>query len=58
MNESASTLWDYLLDYEIATKQELYLITSINGHNLESLESVLYCRTSYRSLEQILECEG
>lgn len=48
-------LWDYLLEYSIATEEELQLITSINGHNLESLESVLYCRVGLRSLEQALE---
>ena len=42
----------------IATEEELQLITSINGINLESLESVLYCRTGYRSLEQINDMEG
>jgi hypothetical protein len=54
MNE----LWDYLENSGIATKDELCLVTSINGTNLESLESVLYCRTAYRSLEQVLEMEG
>ena len=50
-------LWDFLEDMEIATKNELQLITNINGYNLEALESVLYARTGYRDLEQYLECE-
>jgi len=50
-------LWDFLEDMEIATKEELQLVTNINGYNLESLESVLYVRTGYRYLEQYLECE-
>ena len=58
MDTETEKLWDYLIEYEVATEAELCLITSINGTNLESLESVLYCRTAYRSLDQILECEG
>lgn len=53
-----NTYWDYLVDYSIATDEELKLVTSINGYNEESLDSVLYCRTGYRSLEQYQECEG
>lgn len=45
-------LWDNLITYEIATEEELQLITSINGYNLESLEDVLYVRTGYRSRDQ------
>lgn len=51
-------LWDYLENTETATKEEICLVTSINGTNLESLESILYSRTGYRSLEQILQMEG
>ena len=50
-------LWDYLLEREIATENELQLVTSINGFKLETLESVLYVRTAYRSLDQIKEME-
>ena len=50
-------LWNFLEDMELATKNELQLITQINGHNLEALESVLYARTGYRDLKQYLECE-
>jgi len=58
MNEKMNSLWDYLVDTETATKEEICLVTSINGTNLESLESILYSRTGYRSLEQILQMEG
>jgi hypothetical protein len=50
-------LWDYLENTETATKEEICLVTSINGTNLESLESILYSRTGWRSLEQILQME-
>lgn len=45
--------WDYLIDNMIATEEELRLITSIDGYNLDTLEDVLYARTGYRSIEQL-----
>jgi len=45
--------WEYLTSYSIATEEELSLVTSMNGYNEETLNSVLYVRTGYRSLEQI-----
>ena len=50
-------LWDNLITYEIATEEELQLITDINGYNLEALEDVLYARTGYRSWDQYKESE-
>jgi len=58
MDNEKTELWDYMIDLGIATDDELCLIATINGDNLESMESVLYARTAYRSLEQIKECEG
>ena len=57
-DEMKNELWDYLEESGIATKEELILIATINGENLESMESVLYARTAYRSLEQVLEMEA
>ena len=58
MNTETTKLWDYLTESGIATEEELQLVTSINGTSCETLESVLYVRTGYRSLEQIEECEN
>ena len=57
MDKEMNKLWDYLLECEIATQEEINLVTAINGTNLDSFESILYARTGYRSLEQILGCE-
>ena len=56
--DKKTKLWDFLIDFEIATESELQLVTNINGYNLETLESVLYSKTGYRSLNQIIECEN
>jgi hypothetical protein len=54
---SLEQMWDYLIECGIATRDELVLVTNINGYNEEALESVLYARTGYRSIEQLEECE-
>ena len=55
---STDEIYDYLIDYEIATEKEISLVCSINGTNEDSLNSILYSRTGYRDVEQIKECEG
>ena len=55
MDDRLIEIWDYIVETGIATEDELRLITSINGTNEDSLNSVLYSRTGYRSLEQLTE---
>jgi hypothetical protein len=57
MDKDTEELYDYLIDYEVATEKEISLVCSINGTNLDSLESILYSRTGYRTLEQIKDME-
>ena len=57
MDKKMNELWDFITEYEIATENEICLITSINGTNLDTFESILYSRTGYRSLEQIKDME-
>lgn len=48
-------LWDEMVELEIATDEEIGLATALMGRNLQTLESVLYIRTGYRSLSQLRE---
>lgn len=49
-------IWDLIVDtYNIATDEELQLITSINGLNIEALNNVIYVRTGYHDIEQYIE---
>jgi len=52
-DEERDAIWDYLIEYGIATESELQLVTNINGFTKESLESVIYAKTGYRNLEQL-----
>ena len=48
-------LWNMLEYYEIATEDEIRLVTDINGYNEQALLDILYCRTGYRSFEQMFD---
>ena len=50
-------MWDYLEDNMIATKDELRLVTNINGYNETSMKDILYAKTGYRSFDQLEEEE-
>ena len=50
-------IWDYIVENGIATDEELKLVTCINGYNAEALNSVIYARTTYHSMEQYIEGE-
>ena len=46
-------LWDRLIRDEIATEDELRLVTDIIGYTKEAMYDVLYARTGYRNFEQM-----
>ena len=58
MDTKTNQLYDYLIDFEIVTEQEMALVTAINGTNLDTMECILYARTGYRSYDQIVEFDG
>ena len=46
---------DRIIELDIATEEELSLVTAINGYNEEALNDIIYVRTGYRSIEQLME---
>ena len=53
MNRNIESVWELLVDMEIATDEELQLITSINGYNIDALNDVIYVRTGYHDIDQL-----
>ena len=47
--------FDFLVEYGIATEEEILLVSKINGYSEETLNDILYARTGNRSVEQFLE---
>ena len=58
LNMTIEDVWDYLVESQIATKEELTLITNINGYNEQSLNDVIYARTGYHDIEQLQEANN
>ena len=53
-----STIWDTIVyEYGIATEEELSLVTAIDGYNEDTLNNVIYARTGYNDIYQLLEEE-
>lgn len=44
-------MWDYLIERDIATENELRLISDINGFSRETMEDVLEVRTGDTSFD-------
>ena len=48
-------IWNSIIEYGIATDEELQLVTCINGYNDETLNVVIYVRSGCHDIEQFLE---
>lgn len=58
MTNAEIRLYDYMVDYGIATTDELNLARNlVSGSWEEVLNMVLFVRTGYRTLEQMFEAE-
>lgn len=56
-HDEQTLIWDFLRDNELATEEEIQLVTSICGFNVKALNDILNCRTEYHDIEQIYACE-
>lgn len=52
-----SMLYDFIVTNNIATEDEISLVTNINGWNVKSLNDIIWCRAGYHDAKQCLECE-
>lgn len=58
MTTEEMVMYDQLVDMGIATTDELNLARNLmSGEWMEVLNAVLFVRTGYRSMEQMLEAE-
>ena len=53
MSRNIEDVWGLLVDMGIATDEELQLVTSINGYNIDTLNDIIYVRTGYHDMEQL-----
>lgn len=58
MTTEEMVMYDYLVDGGIATSEELNLARNLmNGTWLEVINAVLFVRTGYRNIGQMIEAE-
>lgn len=57
MTETMNNAWDTMVELGVATDEELGLAVALCGNTIETLNQVLYIRTGYRNIEQMLEEE-
>ena len=58
MTTEEMVMYDQLVDMGIATAEEINLAYNVAGGNwISVLNKILYARTGYRSIEQMLEEE-
>ena len=55
MEKKMFELWDVMVEFGIATDEEIGLATALMGRNIQTLESVLFIRTGCRDLSQFFE---
>ena len=55
--EDSTSVWDYLVNYDYFTDDELRLVQAITGYSLNTLNDCIYVRYGYHNLEQLLESE-
>jgi hypothetical protein len=48
-------MWTILVEYGIATDEEIGLVVALNGKSVRTLNDILYVRTGCRNLEQFFE---
>lgn len=51
-------IWNYLIRYGISNEEELELVTDVAGYSVKTLEAVIYSKTGYNDLEQLMEEMG
>lgn len=44
---------NFLIEQEIATEDEISLVTQINGYSIDTLNDILYARTGYQDLDAL-----
>ena len=58
MTAEERDLCDDIINYGIATEQEMALVLMINGTSIEQLNNIIYAKTGYRNIEQFIEEEN
>lgn len=54
MSTEIYNVWDTMVEYGIATSEEIGLVVALNGCRMDVLNDIIFVRTGYRNIEQFL----
>lgn len=54
MSTEINNVWDTMVEYGIATSEEIGLVVALNGCRMDVLNDIIFVRTGYRNIEQFL----
>ena len=52
--DKLNKIFDFIGEWNIATEEEIQLVTKINGWNEESLNDIIYVKTGYRDMDSVV----
>ena len=52
--DKLNKIFDFIVEWNIATEEEIQLVTKINGWNEESLNDIIYVKTGYRDMDSVV----
>tara|TARA_X000001382_G_scaffold122066_1_gene104758 strand:+ start:130 stop:324 length:195 start_codon:yes stop_codon:yes gene_type:complete len=55
MSKQFNERYDILVEYSVATEDEIRLVCCINGRSEETLEDILYVKAGYRDFNLFIE---
>tara|TARA_Y100000361_G_scaffold71017_1_gene62872 strand:- start:876 stop:1118 length:243 start_codon:yes stop_codon:yes gene_type:complete len=55
MRNQFNILYDLFIKYNVATSGEILLVCQINGRSVETLEDILYAKTGYNNIYQLVD---
>lgn len=52
--EEVTKIFNYLIDYNYFTFEELQLLTNINGYSVDTLNDAIYSRYGFNDFSQLI----
>lgn len=46
-------IWNYLVEYGVATEEEIQLVVDINGQSEKTMNDIIFARTGFNNIEQL-----
>jgi len=55
MEPIEATMWEKIVEYEIATNEEIGLVVDVAGFKVDTLNEIVYSRTEFETLDEYIK---